>query len=372
MTDISTGAFRLKRIESCKSKPYYVADGERERAALAAAYADLVAAYGIRMPRRHWIMADVRRQMDAPGDSIVLRLDVKTCSESVDYDMLRRRLVAEGRLNPDTIATVDLSIAAYRQMGAQRGVPRGLCTSTALVEILLGQIDRLVQSMPGLQLYRRNIDDSIIFFDPAVAGGDARALFAKIEDMYRSIGMPLHDPDEYPYKGDIIDSKLNCRFPFLGYDISRRPEAEKSVWRIPDSVCMSRMFAIKDAFDRFLTRAEGKAVATDGRKLPSPLAELLGVLRLLMSNRTVTGHGRKVKCGMSFNYPLITTTEQLAAMDAYLQTQIDRVTSDRMPRGFMATGTRHTPEDTAAYIRRRCRKFGFVDGYTGYKFSRAW
>lgn len=96
MTDVSRGTFRLKRIEPCKGKPYYMADGERERAALAAAYADLMSAYDIRMPRRHRIMADVRRQMDAPGDSIVLRLDVETCSESVDYDMLCRRLVASG------------------------------------------------------------------------------------------------------------------------------------------------------------------------------------------------------------------------------------------------------------------------------------
>lgn len=373
MTDVLTGTFGLKRVAPRDGKPYYKPDGGRERAALAAAYADIKAAYGLRQASRNRVLADVKQQMDAPGDSIVLRLDVTSCFENIDYDVLRRRLVADHRLKAGTMATVDAAVDAYRRMGAQRGLPRGLNTTGALAEIYMWQIDRSILSMPGVQMYRRYVDDSIIFFDPAVAGADAHTLFAEVDGIYRRAGMQLHNPDVFPYKGDIIDSKLNCDFPFLGYDISRTPDAARSVWRMPDNTCMGGMYVMRNAFDRFFARIGGDTAAcADDRHAHahlSPLAELLAELRLATSNRVSVDNGRRVRRGLSFNFGLLTTTEQFDTMDAYLLKQINRVTPDRMPDGFMATGTHHTPEETAAYIRRRCMKFGFARGYAQYKFS---
>lgn len=371
MADVSTGTFGLERVAPRDGKPYYKPGGERERAALAAAYADIKVAYGIRPANRNRVLADVRRQMDAPGDSIVLRLDVTSCFESIDYDVLRRRLVADHRLKTVTMATVDAAADAYRRMGAQRGLPRGLNTTGALAEMYMWQIDRGIRSMPGVQMYGRYVDDSIVFFDPAKAGADAHALFAKVDGMYRSLGLQLHDPEVFPYKGDIIDSKLDCDFPFLGYDMRRTPDDARSVWRIPDDVCMGGMYVIRNAFDRFLARIGGDAAACadDRHAHLSPLAELLAELRRATSNRTFADNGRKVRRGLSFDYHLLTTTEQFDIMDAYLLKQIDRVTPDRIPHGFMATGIHHSPEETAEYIRRRCRKFGFARGYAEHKFS---
>lgn len=90
MTDVSAGKFSLKRVAPKDGKPYYKPGGEHERAALATAYADIKAAYGIRPASRNRVLYNVKRQMDAPGDSIVLRLDVTSFFESVDYDALRR------------------------------------------------------------------------------------------------------------------------------------------------------------------------------------------------------------------------------------------------------------------------------------------
>lgn len=373
MADVSTGTFGLERVAPRDGKPYYKPGGERERAALATAYADIKAAYGIRPASRNRVLYDVKRQMDAPGDSIVLRLDVTSCFESIDYDVLRRRLVADHRLKAGTMVTVDAAVDAYLRMGAQRGLPRGLNITGALANIYMWHIDRRIRSMPGVQMYRRYVDDSIIFFDPDKAGADAHTLFAEVDGMYRKLGLQLHDPEVFPYKGDIIDSKLDCDFPFLGYDISRTPDDARSVWRMPDDTCMGGMYVIRNAFDRFLARIGGDAAAcADDRHANahlSPLAELLAELRLATSNRVLMDNGRRVRRGPSFNFGMLTTTEQFDTMDAYLLKQINRVTPDHIPDGFMATGTHHTPDETAAYIRRRCMKFGFARGYAQYKFS---
>lgn len=376
--DQNTRAFGLERMERSGIKPYYKPAGQCEREAVAKAYADIMSAYGLKTASRNSVLRDVKRLMDAPDDSLVLRLDVTSCYETVDYAAVRRTLADDGRVADATLATLDSAEDAYLRSGQTRGVPRGLSVSGLLVELYLRVVDRRIESMPGVQLYRRYVDDSIIFFDPRSAGAGARTLFERIRDVYERLGLQLHDPDEYPYKGDIIESKNDCEFPFLGYEIIRTPEREKSVWRMPDRTCLEYMFVVKKAFDTFFCRVGGEAEGeTDGeagggnggRRRLSPLAELLAELRHSTSNRVVNDGGRIVKRGLAFSYPFLTSDEQLQAMDGFLQSQISRVTPDSIPRGFMGVGTHHSAADTADYIRRRCAKFGYVDGFRARKFS---
>lgn len=378
--DKNTCAFGLERIERSGIKPYYKPAGQCEREAIAAAYADIMSAYGVKTASRNSVLRGVRRRMDAPDDSLVLRLDVTSCYETIDYAAVRWTLVDDGRVADATLGTLDSAEDAYLRSGQTRGVPRGLSTSGLLVELYLRVVDRRIESMPGVQLYRRYVDDSIIFFDPRSAGADARTLFERVRDVYGRLGLQLHDPDEYPYKGDIIESKNDCEFPFLGYEIIRTPEREKSVWRMPDRACLEYMFVVKKAFDTFFCRiggeADGEADGAVGggdygrRRRLSPLAELLGELRHSTSNRVVNDGGRRVKRGLVFSYPFLTSDEQLQAMDSFLQSQISRVTPDSIPHGFMGAGTHHSAADTADYIRRRCAKFGYVAGFRDYKFTR--
>lgn len=376
--DQNTRAFGLERIERSGIKPYYKPAGQGEREAVAKAYADIMSAYDLKTASRNSVLRDVKRRMDAPGDSVVLRLDVTSCYETVDYAAVRRTLADAGRVTDATLDTLDSAEDAYLRSGQTRGVPRGLSVSGLLVELYLRVVDRRIETMPGVQLYRRYVDDSIIFFDPRSAGADARTLFERIRDVYERLGLQLHDPDEYPYKGDIIESKNDCEFPFLGYEIIRTPEREESVWRMPDRACLEYMFVVKNAFDTFFNRIGGEADdETDGeagggnggRRRLSPLAELLAELRHSASNRVVNDGGRTVKRGLAFSYPFLTSDEQLQAMDDFLQSQVSRITPDRIPHGFMGAGTHHSAADTADYIRRRCAKFGYVDGFRARKFS---
>ena len=372
MSNQSANCFKLEKIEEDGHKPYYVIVGTEARKAGDAAYDDLFAAYGMNTASVNKVLRAVKRQLDSPDDSMIIRLDVVSCYESIDYGMLRQLLVADNRLSETTMATLDNIVGAYLDMGAERGMPRGVKLTNLLIEIYFEAIDNRIKAMPGLQLYRRYVDDSIAFFSPLEVEGDAHMLFDKIAAVYNDFGLTLHDPDEFPYKGDIFDTKKNCELSMLGYEIVMDEQTGKSVWRMPEQRSLVMMFGVKHIFDVFIAGL-GNYGAAQTKSDSSLLSALLASLRNMTSNHIVKlKNGRKIKRGLAFSCNMLTTTLQLQVMDSFLQKQIERITADIIPQGFMATGTRHSAEETAAYLRRRCAKFKFMEGYTRYRFSDAY
>lgn len=372
MSNQSANCFKLEKREEAGRKPFYCIVGDEARKAVDAAYDDLVAAYGVKTASVNVVLKAVKEQLDSPDDSMIIRLDVVSCYENIDYGRLRQRLVADNRLKETTMTTLDNIVEAYLNLGAERGIPRGVKVSNLLVEIYLEAIDRRINTMPGLQLYRRYVDDSIAFFSPLKVDGDGHMLFDKIVAIYNDYGLRLHNPDEFPYKGDILDTKKNCEFSMLAYEIVMDAETNKSVWRMPDQRSLVIMFGVKHAFDDFIANL-GNYGAAQTKKDSSLLSALLASLRNMTSNHIVKlSNGRKIKRGLAFTFNMLTTTLQLQVMDSFLQKQIERITADIIPLGFMATGTRHSAEETAAYLRRRCAKFKFMEGFTRYRFSDAY
>lgn len=350
-----------------KGKPVYcLAGGLFSYLYMGVLCQELEVCYPISRNTKQDVAKMLKEELDNGEDHIILRYDVAQCIESLPSGRILQLLREDGKICRQSFDLLESVVDAYAKLsGSSLGLPRGIKSSTVLLEIYFALIDHRINNLPGVCRYMRMVDDSFVVADKVKNQKNAHQLFGQIQSIYNEYGLTLHNPDEWPYKGDLVDDKSHFRIAVFGYDVIKE-EGKPVRWELSENESIGVMFSIKEIFDRFVSRLP------DWREKAgeAPFPQLLRGLRNITSHfRYHPERKRKICVGFSFDYPLLTTTKQLAWIDTYLEQQIQRIRAELIPDGFMGAGTHFSKEETAAYIRKRCLKFSLEEGYTEHKFT---
>lgn len=345
---------------------YFLKRQDREaHAAMDALCKELKSVCPSQQMNRRRIHEQLVKELDSDYQGGLIRLDVKSCFEHIPYQRVIAILRRKAALSEQAYERLEMFQQDYRQLSdGGTAIPRGLASTMLLAGIYLETLDEELLRLPGVRVSIRYVDDNIITFDRTQAGMTAQQMFQKIKEVYNHFDLEIHDPDVFPYKGDIFEDKNHCDFPFLGWNISKSSDKEPSQWTLGEDVTMHYMYVVKFYVDHFLER-----LAKPEESEKSPLAELLSGLRIATSCRRIKKKGYAVHCGLRFSFPYLTSTAQLEWMDQFREKQLQRITPDRIPDGFMGAGKWFSKEETARFIVRRCSKYTFLKGYKEKRFA---
>lgn len=187
------------------------------------------------------------------------------------------------------------------------GLPRGISLSSTLSEISLRRFDKEIRKIEGVYFYARYVDDIIIF-----CYSNADKLLKEIDEV-RGLVVPELKFNE---KTTVVnlDSVANdySEFDFLGYQIKIKIATSVNLQReIKVYVSDKKIKKIKNRIQ--------KSFRSYYRKKDFGL--LRARLKFLAGNQYVIGdiERTKLKSGIYYNYPLITSVDQLIELDCYYQ-----------------------------------------------------
>lgn len=162
-------------------------------------------AYGIRQPQRDDCIQLAARCLQEASTKSVIRLDFKSCFESIRPSIVLERLRSDARVSHTTISLLDRflrSASGLRRNLYTRGLPRGVLTSSTLAEIYLQDFDHLVGKIEGIYAYIRYVDDVLIF-----ATRPDNEILRPVNAIAESLGLTLNKDKSKSYF-----SGCNCGF----------------------------------------------------------------------------------------------------------------------------------------------------------------
>ncbi len=145
-----------------------------------------------------------------------IKLDVANFYPSIRHKELLSRVGRKVRhpeikdLIRSAISSPTVIVSKKTDISMDRGVPQGLAISNILAAIYLSNIDRHLNSIPGIK-YQRYVDDVLILCKWSEANDISKDIIRR----FRRIGLVVHDPIKVPEKSSI--EKLDKGFSYLGY-----------------------------------------------------------------------------------------------------------------------------------------------------------
>lgn len=160
-------------------------------------------AYGIKNPNRSALVRTVSQALQEGTKKSILRVDIKSCFESIPKSLMLRRLMSDGLVSFQTISLLTrLFLALESRPGYERrkGLPRGLAISSTLAEVYLLGLERHIRTLPGVYLVVRYVDDLVI-----VSSDLQYDLYPKVKDAVQSFRLKLN-----PAKTDRVVVACTC------------------------------------------------------------------------------------------------------------------------------------------------------------------
>ncbi|MCR9494840.1 MULTISPECIES: antiviral reverse transcriptase Drt3a [Vibrio harveyi group] len=157
--DIENNGFNLSNINTTKigGKTVYYTDEPGEHYCLKKISSDLKRLYKISTSNRDDITEQVLKILETSSSYGLIRIDIKSFYESIDYEKLIIKLNEKKLLSSESS-----SILSSLKNLASNGLPRGLSISPVLSEIFMINIDTQIRSIPGVYYYSRYVDDIFI------------------------------------------------------------------------------------------------------------------------------------------------------------------------------------------------------------------
>jgi hypothetical protein len=118
--------------------------------------------YKIKTSDRSGVVKQTSVLLQDSTDKHVFRLDIKSFYESVDRNLLLKKIAKDRKVSYLSIRYLSKFFSMLDRMGV-RGLPRGLGISATLSEIYLSDLDDEVRRVRGVYFYGRYVDDIIIF-----------------------------------------------------------------------------------------------------------------------------------------------------------------------------------------------------------------
>ncbi|NZA25915.1 hypothetical protein H0E84_05920 [Luteimonas sp. SJ-92] len=154
--------------------------------------------YGITQPNRASLIRTAKQAIRENTPKTIVRLDLKSCFESINRNLLIKQLRAEAKVSSQTMALLEgvFRGAAIKFPGRMpEGIPRGLTISTSLAELKLRELDSCLRMLPGTYLVLRYVDDILVFTTET-----KKSAWAGVNDALRNFAFKRNLRKSYPIR----------------------------------------------------------------------------------------------------------------------------------------------------------------------------
>lgn len=262
--------------------------------------------YKVRQSDRNRIVRQLRTLLMDSGNYHVLRLDIKDCYETIQFEHLINKFENELILAPECINLLADIHSDLRLNHGIHGLPRGLPISPTLAELYLETLDKKIASHPNVIYSARYVDD-IIILTPA---GKESEVQTDIMTFMNEIGLTLNSNTNKYYSG----SSNSAEFDYLGYAIKVAPQNQKPN-TVTLTISQSKLNKLKSRIIMgFCDHKKQKNIALLKRRL-----EYLCMLKIVRKSKN-----GNLLAGISHNYQYVTDDfECLKPLDGFLCQQLD-------------------------------------------------
>ncbi|MCG7531773.1 RNA-directed DNA polymerase [Psychrobium sp. MM17-31] len=262
--------------------------------------------FKVKTSDRHAIVKQAISLLKDSQPISVVRLDIKNFYEEIDRKKIVK-LIQEEYLLSHQSRIILKSFDEESSIRNLTGLPRGISLSATLSEIGLRNFDSKARKLKGVYYYARYVDDMIIFCT------------CNPTELVESLSKLLSDLDlnlEFNEKTYLYDPNISANPPkpidYLGYKISFKSVTSES---LPRDVSVE---ISEKKINKIKTRLH-KAFRSYNRTRTFDLLE--SRIKFLTGNQYIIGdvERTKLKSGIYYNYPLITTYHQIKELDRFYQ-----------------------------------------------------
>lgn len=310
--DIVNDGFKIIGIKHKKinTKVIYYTELISEYYALKKISIDLKRLYKIKTQNRDDISEQVLRLLETSSDYGLLRLDIKSFYESIDYKKILAKLKKDKLLSSKS-----LNILEDIQRFNFTGLPRGLSISPVLSEIFMRYIDERIREIPGVYYYSRYVDDMFLFVTK-----ESKVIYDEINKILLKDKLLFNNKVYYNDVPKVYDGMFSCSFDYLGYKFTIRDFEIKNKREVSVSLSDDKIRKIKT---RIIHSLLDCALSTENILVKSKLLkkriDFLSGNYPLPSDKTRTG---KLKGGIYYSNRLVTNTGIFEEFNRFLRKSI--------------------------------------------------
>lgn len=112
---------------------------------------------------RNRVVPQIKTLLQEEGDFWVQKLDISRFFESVDRELLIKKISDDYRVSFETKQFLKLFFS-HPSISGLKGLPRGVALSSTLADIYMHDFDNQCKSLDGCYYYARYVDDIILLF----------------------------------------------------------------------------------------------------------------------------------------------------------------------------------------------------------------
>jgi hypothetical protein len=292
------------KITSHKNKKVYLPAEVQDYLALKLADRYLRRIYKVVQSDRGKIIRQIRAILEDGGDFTLIRADIKSFYETVDFNHCIEKIKRDMILSAQGVLLLSSLRDNYFKISTcNTGLPRGIGVSATLAELCLRSLDDILTAHQDVVFYARYVDDIFLISDKNKIDSVKTLLEEKVEMM----GFNLNKSKQYDH-----DTSDNCSFDYLGYHfevktkISKDGKKERS---LTINIAPEKVRKVKQRiYKSFLAYKK-----TNNFKL------LLNRLSYLSCNKTIkkTENG-SLMAGNAYNYRYVTDPACFKVFDGFI------------------------------------------------------
>lgn len=164
--------------------------------------------YKVRQSDRNRVVRQVISLMKDPSDLVFVKIDIKSCFESINFKRLLEKLKTDMILAPNCIAILE-DVAKQIKLSGNSGLPRGLSISTTLAELYLERLDKKLAENINIIYMTRYVDDIVL----VIPSHYHSYIYDEIDSALSELELARNIEKSNTYRANQINQGLE----FLGY-----------------------------------------------------------------------------------------------------------------------------------------------------------
>ena len=198
-------------------------------------YRNIKLVYKLTQANRDDIISQIQVLLGEKSPYWILKLDLKSFYESINYSEIIEKIESDCRLNSQTIFYIKKIFEGLPK--ESKGVPRGISVSAIFSELFMKDFDLKVKRMEGVYYYARFVDDIILFCNSSKSRDNVEQ---EIEKELERKKMRLNEAKRQKW-----ENKSESELTYLGYDFSHNEKkivtsiAEKKIKMIKTRIAKS-------------------------------------------------------------------------------------------------------------------------------------
>jgi hypothetical protein len=310
---------------------------------------NLVNAFGVEMVSRHTVMANLKLMLNNNLPIYIIRTDIRHFFESIPQNRLMSLIERNSILSNKSKGLIKNIMAGYkgikdkRLLAAGKGVPRGIGISSALSEIYLAELDKMIKGRKEVIFYVRYVDDIFMILSDMPYGFTLASYYQALEDQFHKYGLDLQPVGSgkcqlLDYYTPANGRSQNDSLTYLGYCLYLNKDARnrrRTKFGMSGERKQRFKSRVDNVFDRF--KHELKYDIKQAKR------DLKDGLNLITGNIRLSKAKEGVKVGFYYNNDLVDVDQDFDELEHYLHSKHVRV-----PGNLFAD-----PADERAFVKKR-------------------